>query len=86
VSPPPPQEFVSQFLRQFVRPIASATEAAQLTAHFVEVMDVLVAVVQRERERERELVRAEHLAKATVLEATNSDARDPTSRPNCWVS
>jgi hypothetical protein len=65
-----------------VRPIASATEAAQLTAHFVEVMDVLVAVVQRERE----LVRAEHLAKATVLEATNSDARDPTSRPNCWVS
>jgi hypothetical protein len=82
VSPPPPQEFVSQFLRQFVRPIASATEAAQLTAHFVEVMDVLVAVVQRERE----LVRAEHLAKATVLEATNSDARDPTSRPNCWVS
>jgi hypothetical protein len=45
-------------------------------------MDVLVAVVQRERE----LVRAEHLAKATVLEATNSDARDPTSRPNWWVS
>ena len=82
MSPPPPQEFVSQFLRQFVRPIASATEAAQLTAHFVEVMDVLVAVVQRERE----LVRAEHLAKATVLEATNSDARDPTSRPNWWVS
>ena len=84
MSPPPPQEFVSQFLRQFVRPIASATEAAQLTAHFVEVMDVLVAVVQRERERE--LVRAEHLAKATVPEATNSDARDPTSRSNCWVS
>ena len=81
-APPPPQEFVSQFLRQFVRPIASATEAAQLTAHFVEVMDVLVAVVQRETE----LVRAGHLAKAAELEATKSDARDPISRSNCWVS
>jgi hypothetical protein len=41
-------------------------------------MDVLVAVVQRETE----LVRAGHLAKA-ALEATKSDARDPTSRSNC---
>jgi hypothetical protein len=49
---------------------------------FVEVMDVLVAVVQRETE----LVRVGHLAKAAELEATKSDARDPISRSNCWVS
>jgi hypothetical protein len=50
-------------------PIASAAEAAQLTAHFVEVMDALVGVVQRETE----LVRAGHLAKAAELEATKAD-------------
>jgi len=50
-------------------PIASAAEAGELTAQFVEVMDALVAIVQRETE----LVRAGHLAKAAELEATKGD-------------
>jgi hypothetical protein len=50
-------------------PIASAAEAAELTGQFVEVMDALVAIVQRETE----LVRAGHLAKAAELEATKGD-------------
>jgi hypothetical protein len=59
-SPPP---------KHSAAPIASAAEAEQVAAQFAEVMDALVAVVQRETE----LVRAGHLAKAAELEATKGD-------------
>jgi hypothetical protein len=50
-------------------PVASAAEAAELMAHFVKVMDALVAIVQQETE----LVRAGHVAKAAALEAAKAD-------------
>ena len=50
-------------------PVASAAEAERLAAHFIEVMDTLVAVV----ERETELVRAGRLVAAAQLETTKSE-------------
>jgi hypothetical protein len=45
-------------------PVTTAAEADALTAHFVEVMDTLVGVVQQETD----LVRTGHLAQATLFE------------------
>jgi hypothetical protein len=50
-------------------PVTSVAEAERLATHFIEVMDTLVAVVQRETE----LVRAGRLAAAARLEPTKSD-------------
>jgi hypothetical protein len=50
-------------------PVTTAAEADALTAHFIEVMDALVGVVQQETE----LVRAGHLARATVFEKPKAD-------------
>ena len=50
-------------------PVTTAAEAERLAAHFIEVMDMLVAVVQQETE----LVRAGRLAAAARLETTKGD-------------
>jgi hypothetical protein len=50
-------------------PITTAAQAEQLTAHFIEVMDGLVAVVQQETE----LVRAGRLRAASELVAAKSE-------------
>jgi hypothetical protein len=50
-------------------PVASAAEAEQLLAHFVAVMDKLVAIVKQETE----LVRAGHVGKAAELEAAKGE-------------
>lgn len=50
-------------------PTMTATEARELAAHYVEVMDALVAVVQEETE----LVRAGRLAQAATIEPTKAD-------------
>src|SRR5438046_8675664 len=49
--------------------VTSAADAERLAAHFIEVMDMLVAVVQQETE----LVRAGRLAAAARLETTKGD-------------
>ena len=49
--------------------VTTAAEAERLAAHFIEVMDMLVAVVQQETE----LVRAGRLAAAARLETTKGD-------------
>jgi hypothetical protein len=51
------------------KPITTAAQAEELTAHFVEVMDTLIEVVQRETE----LVRAGRLSAATELETSKSE-------------
>jgi hypothetical protein len=51
------------------KPITSAAQAEELTAHFVEVMDTLIEVVQRETE----LVRAGRLSAAAELEKSKSE-------------
>jgi hypothetical protein len=50
-------------------PITTAAEAEALTAHFVEVMDALVGVVQQETEQ----VRAGRLAQAKAFEKPKSE-------------
>jgi hypothetical protein len=50
-------------------PVTTTADARDLAAHYIEVMDALVDVVQRETE----LVRAGRLAQATVLEQTKSE-------------
>jgi hypothetical protein len=50
-------------------PIATAAEAEKLIAHFVEVMDALVAIVQEETE----LVRGGRLAQAAQLAPVKAD-------------
>jgi len=50
-------------------PVANAAEAEALVAHFTDIMDKLIAVV----EQETELVRAGRLAAATALAETKSD-------------
>jgi flagellar biosynthesis/type III secretory pathway chaperone len=50
-------------------PIASAADANQLAAHYIEVMDTLLEVVQQETE----LVRVGRLAEATLLAPTKTD-------------
>jgi hypothetical protein len=50
-------------------PVTTAAEAAVLIAHFTEVMETLVGVVQKETE----LVRAGHLGKATGFEQPKAD-------------
>jgi hypothetical protein len=50
-------------------PVTTPAEAERLAAHFIEVMDMLVAVVQQETE----LVRAGRLAAAARLETTKGD-------------
>ena len=50
-------------------PVTRADEAEKLTAHFIEVMDALVGVVQQETE----LIRAGRLSAATKLQDAKSD-------------
>jgi hypothetical protein len=50
-------------------PVVSPAEAEQLMAHFVAVMDKLIAIVKQETE----LVRAGHVGKAAELEAAKSE-------------
>jgi hypothetical protein len=50
-------------------PVTTAAEAQALIAHFTEVMETLVGVVQKETE----LVRAGHLGKATGFEQPKAD-------------
>jgi len=50
-------------------PITTAAEAETLTAHYIEVMDKLVGVVQQETE----LVRAGRLAQATAFQQPKAD-------------
>src|SRR5205809_3053358 len=50
-------------------PVTTAAEAERLAAHFIETMDTLVAIVQRETE----LVRAGRLVAAAQLETSKSD-------------
>jgi hypothetical protein len=50
-------------------PVTTTADANDLAAHYIEVMDALIDVVQRETE----LVRAGHLAQATALEQTKSE-------------
>ena len=51
------------------KPIAGAAEAAQLAAHFAEVMDALVSII----EEETGLVRAGRAREAAKLEQTKSE-------------
>jgi hypothetical protein len=51
------------------KPIASVAEAAQLAAHFAEVMDALVEII----EEETQLVRAGRAREATKLEQTKGE-------------
>jgi hypothetical protein len=51
------------------KPITTAAQAEELTAHFIEIMDALIEVVARETE----LVRAGHLGAATELESSKSE-------------
>jgi hypothetical protein len=50
-------------------PVTTTADANDLAAHYIEVMDALIDVVQRETE----LVRAGHLAQASALEQTKSE-------------
>jgi hypothetical protein len=50
-------------------PVTTTADANDLAAHYIEVMEALIDVVQRETE----LVRAGHLAQATALEQTKSE-------------
>jgi hypothetical protein len=50
-------------------PVTTAAEARALVAHFTEVMDALVAMVQQETD----LVRAGHLNAAAALETSKAD-------------
>src|SRR5262249_41633685 len=50
-------------------PVASAAEAEKLRAHFVDVMDALVGIVQQETE----LIRAGKLAEASSLAASRPE-------------
>lgn len=50
-------------------PVTTTADARDLAAHYIEVMDALVDVVQRETE----LVRAGHLSQASALEQTKSE-------------
>ena len=50
-------------------PVTTAADANKLAAHYIEVMDTLVDVIQQETE----LVRAGRLAQAAALEPTKTE-------------
>jgi hypothetical protein len=50
-------------------PVKTSADANELAAHYVQVMDALVGVI----EQETELVRLGHLAQATALEPTKTE-------------